>query len=160
MMAKFLDKQGVWMAWDYGNGPEVVNFVSEDPVAVMVHIQNEGMGFPGFWPERMSVPEALTWWRDHATEYIPRDNTQKLDGDGVLGGVHVQVARDDDGDDDGCGGSDDGGGLLHEVPGDADLEVLRLDVGVLGGLHDGSFRVGMGLIIVRVFFARSLHARV
>lgn len=79
MMAKFLDKQGVWMAWDYGNGPEVVNFVSEDPVAVMVHIQNEGMGFPGFWPERMSVPEALTWWRDHATEYIPRDNTQKLE---------------------------------------------------------------------------------
>jgi hypothetical protein len=79
IMAKFLDNQGVWMAWDYGNGPEVVNFVSEDPIAVMVHIQNEGMGFPGFWPERMSVPEALSWWRDHASEYVPKDRTENLE---------------------------------------------------------------------------------
>lgn len=78
-MAKFLDKQGVWMAWDYGNGPEVVNFVSEDPIAVMVHIQNEGTGFPGFWPERMSVPEALTWWRENHINYVPKDRTENLE---------------------------------------------------------------------------------
>lgn len=78
-MAKFLDKQGVWMAWDYGNGPEVVNFVSEDPIAVMVFIQNDGMGFPGFWPERMNIPEALAWWRENHINYVPRDRTKILE---------------------------------------------------------------------------------
>lgn len=78
-MAKFLDRHGSWVAWSYGDGGgESAEFISEDPLAAVIYYSNHNWCTIAFWPERMSISEAIKWWDLNNNKYEPEDREAQL----------------------------------------------------------------------------------